>query len=177
MATFNLTVQDQEVQRLLDQLIERAGNPKAALAAIGDDIIERVKQRFATSTDPDGNPWKPNSPVTLAIFARGLGKSYRKKSGSLNAKGERAVASKKLLIDTGELEREISSSVSGSTLIVKQSRLFAAIHQFGGQAGRGHKVTIPARPSMPVHQDGTLYQVEQRLIIDALNEFLMDGLD
>lgn len=34
------------------------------------------------------------------------------------------------------------------------SAAYAAIHQFGGQAGRGKKTTIPARPYMPITADG-----------------------
>jgi phage virion morphogenesis protein len=34
------------------------------------------------------------------------------------------------------------------------SAAYAMIHQFGGQAGRGKKTTIPARPYMPISADG-----------------------
>jgi phage virion morphogenesis protein len=33
---------------------------------------------------------------------------------------------------------------------VGTNRVYAAIHQLGGQAGRGRKVTIPARPYLGV---------------------------
>lgn len=176
MATFDVTVQNQEVQRLLNAVIARAGNPKPALEAIGEDIVERIKQRFQTSTDPDGNPWKPNSPVTLALYASGLTKGYKTKSGGLNARGEKKLAGKKPLIDTGELMRQVSRRVSGSTLTVTENPIYAAIQQFGGRAGRNYKVTIPARPSMPIRRDGSLYPSEKQLIIDALNDLLLDGI-
>lgn len=35
-----------------------------------------------------------------------------------------------------------------------KSAAYAAIHQFGGQAGRGKRTTIPARPYMPLSEDG-----------------------
>lgn len=60
-------------------------------------------------------------------------------------------------------------------LTVRNSQPYAAIQQFGGQAGRGHKVTIPAR-ALPVRPDGTLYPQEQALVLDALNAFLAEGL-
>lgn len=52
---------------------------------------------------------------------------------------------------------------------------YAAIHQFDGKAGRGHKVDIPARPYLPVKADGSLYPQEKELILRDLNSFLMDG--
>ena len=50
--------------------------------------------------------------------------------------------------------------------------MYAAIQQFGGKAGRGHKVTIPARPFLPVRQDGSLYPQEQAEIIAAIKDML-----
>lgn len=176
MANFNLTVQDAELHRKLRLLIDRLDSPEQALKPIGEQIVERIKQRFQTSTAPDGTPWRPNAQSTLQAIANGLGRSYQTKGGGLNARGNLKMTSKKPLIDTGELSTNIHAKVIGDSLTITESPVYAAIHQFGGKAGRGLKVTIPARPSMPVRIDGTLYPQEQSLIIEAINDYLADNL-
>lgn len=172
MGNFTIEVKDEQVQAALRVLVERVGNAKPYLDSLGEDMVERTKHRFETSTGPDGAKWKKNSDATLGILSDRLGKSYRKKSGALNSKGEAKMAGKKPLIDTGELRREIVREATADTLMVSATPLYAAIQQFGGQAGRNHKVTIPARPFLPVRSDGTLYAEEQALILDSLNEYI-----
>jgi len=176
---FAITVLDEEVQSKLKALADRATHPAGALAAIGEGIVERTKRRFETSTGPDGVAWKPNSVVTLALFSGRLAsqKSKVKKDGSLNAAGERALAAKKPLIgESLDLSRQFHIQVGELTLTIASTPAYAAIQQFGGQAGRGRKVTIPARPFLPVHQDGTLYPSDQADIIDEINEYLLGDL-
>lgn len=52
----------------------------------------------------------------------------------------------KPLVDTENLMDSIDSSYNNDTAIVGTNVVYAAIHQFGGEAGRGKKVDIPARP-------------------------------
>lgn len=174
MTTFTIEVKDQGVQTLLQALQKRLGNLQPALAALGEDLTVRVHRRFDSSTGPDGTPWAPNAQSTLDTFAGGLSKSHFKKSGDLNKKGSAAIASKKPLIGpTKDLSRQIGYTASTGSLTLFSSPVYAGIQQFGGQAGRGHKVTIPARPFMPIKADGTLYPDDQQLLITALETFLM----
>jgi phage gpG-like protein len=186
MTSFTITVEDQGVRDALNALASRAQNMTAVLDTIGTGIIERTKRRFETSTDPDGVPWKPNSAATLAMLAARLaGKSsYRKKNGDLNAKGSRVLAGKKPLIGTsgasaGTLRSEIHKLVSENSLSVSSTMAYSAIQQFGGPTGAGSWIpgkTIPARPFLPIHLDGTLYPDDQALILQALNDYLMEGV-
>lgn len=175
MTAITVIVQDEPVQALLQRMAERAENMQPALQAIGDDIVERTKRRFETSTAPDGTPWKPNAPATLGILTARLGKSYREKNGDLNAAGERRIAGKKPLIgESGDLRRQIVAQASADQVTVRATPVYAAIHQFGGKAGRGLKVEIPARPYLPVRQDGSLYPEESALIVESINDLLLD---
>ncbi len=178
MTAFTITVQDQGVQAALKALSARVNNMKPVLQTIGEGIVERTKRRFETSTDPAGQPWKPNSAATLALLGARLSgqKSKVKKDGSLNALGARALANKKPLIADGNLRRQFTISAVNGTLTVSNSMKYAAIQQFGGKAGRGHKVTIPARPFLPIHQDGSLYPKEESEVLKAINEYLLEGL-
>ncbi len=178
MATFDIKVDSKEVQEKLAKLIDRTQHQNTFLKGLGDDIIERTKRRFVTSTGPDGVAWKPNSLATLRAFANSLAKvgSNRAKSGALNAKGQQRLSSKKPLIATRELSRQFDRSVISGALTVRSNPIYAAPNQFGAKTGRGNKVTLEARPYMPIRPDGTLYPQEENLIIQALNDYLIDGL-
>lgn len=172
MSNFTIEVRDDQVHAAFLALEERVSNAKGFLGGLGEDLVERTKRRFETSTGPDGVAWLKNSDVTLGLLSDRLGKSYRKKSGALNSKGEARMAGKKPLIDTGNLRRQIVWQATADTLTVGATPLYAAIQQFGGQAGRNHKVTIPARPFLPVKPDGSLYPEEQAFILESLNEYI-----
>lgn len=181
MSSFNIEVNDQAVRAALKTLAARAQNPAAVLHAIAESITERTKHRFDTGKGPDGVAWKPNSAATLDMLSARLAgsKSNRKKDGSLNAKGSRALANKKVLIDSGFLRQQIVPSSTSSSLSVTATALYAAIHQFGGKTGSGSWIpgkTIPARPFIPIHADGSLYPQESELILGEINAFLMEGL-
>jgi phage virion morphogenesis protein len=49
------------------------------------------------------------------------------------------------------------------------NKIYAAIHHFGGKAGRGHKITIPARPCMVVQRD------DWREIKGSIMDFIYGG--
>lgn len=175
MSRFDLEVRDADLKAALTALSDRVNNISPFLQGLGDDITERTKRRFETSTGPDGVRWKANSQATMdALASRLAGKrSYTKKDGSLNAKGSARLANKKPLIDTGELRRQIVPQVSGNVLTVHATPVYAAIHQFGGLAGRGHKVKIEARPFLPVTPTGDLYPAEKAEVLAAINGYLL----
>lgn len=50
------------------------------------------------------------------------------------------------LVDTENLMNSITSYYDNDSAEVGTNEPYAAIHQFGGKAGRGRKVDIPARP-------------------------------
>ena len=91
---------------------------RAVLQTIGEGIIERTKHRFDKGTGPDGTPWKVNSAAMLDMLSDHLSKSKskRKKNGSLNARGSRALAGKKVLIDTNFLRQQIVQSAASDSL-------------------------------------------------------------
>ena len=54
------------------------------------------------------------------------------------------------LNDTGALRQSIDELSDNDTALVGTNMVYAAIHQFGGWAGRNNKVFIPARPFLPL---------------------------
>ncbi len=176
MTTFTVEVKDQQVLAVLQKLQKRLGNLQPALQALGDDMVERTKQRFDSQTAPDGTPWAPLSTTTLGLFAGGLGKSYRKKDGSLNKRGSQALAGKRILIgESGDLSRQIFSKADASSMTLWASPVYAAMHQFGGITASDSMIPgkrIPARLFMPLDSDRNLDPTEQRLVLETLQDFL-----
>ena len=57
------------------------------------------------------------------------------------------------LNDTGALRQSIDELSDNDTALVGTNMVYAAIHQFGGWAGRNRKVYIPARPFLQLTND------------------------
>lgn len=165
-----IEVQDQQVRAALAELSQRAGNMRPVLQAIGDDIMERAKERFGTSTGPDGKRWQPNARATIEAFIAKRG-GFGKKG--INKKGQGLAMGKKPLVgESRDLSRQFHVSADSNSVTVGNSMAYAAIQQFGGKAGRGHCVTIPARPFLPITPGGSLYPVERAKILDLINDYL-----
>lgn len=170
-----IEIQDQQVRATLQTLAERVDNPAPALKIIGELVSERAADRFGTGVGPDGRRWPANARATIENFIaarRGFG------AKGINKKGRDLAMSKKPLVATGELAHSIRYQVLGNAVEIGTNRFAdritngAAIHQFGGQAGRGHKVTIPARPFLPITPSGELTAADKVLVLEALNDYL-----
>jgi phage virion morphogenesis protein len=161
-----ITVNDKAVQDALATLAQRVAHPQPVYQLIGEGIMERTKRRFGSSTGPDGAPWTPNAPSTLAsFFAR---------PGVKAKKGAAQGGKKPLIGHSGRLKSQFSVVATDASVTVGSSTLYAAIQQFGGKKSAYPNLwgDIPARPFLPVHADGTLYPDEQKRILDAIRAFL-----
>ncbi|MCL2830713.1 MAG: phage virion morphogenesis protein [Betaproteobacteria bacterium] len=174
MSTIEIT--DAAVISALDALAERSANIRPVLGAIGEDIVTRIKERFASASGPDGVAWKPNAPATILayVIARGgLGKS-----GKINKKGVAlAMGKKPLQGETRQLAQQnawsVSNEADGAVLSVFNAmQKYAGIHQYGGFAGRGKKVFIPARPFFPLMPDGSITPAEAALVVAEIERHI-----
>ncbi len=59
----------------------------------------------------------------------------------------------KPLTDTGRLKDSFSTMYDNDTALVGTNMVYAAIHNFGGMAGRGRKVKIPQREFLTLTDD------------------------
>lgn len=169
MTAFTITVEDAQVRAALQRLRARTDNLAPVLKAIGEDLVESTKQRFGSSTAPDGTPWAPNSQVTISRYL-GLSRGNFKKDGSLSKKGEARQSSKKPLTgETGALAGQIHYQVTGNVLEVGSSMEYAAMQQFGGKKADFPNLwgDIPARPFLGLSA-GDIAGIEQT-VLDYLN--------
>ncbi|GAB4303835.1 MAG: phage virion morphogenesis protein [Desulfuromonadia bacterium] len=170
-----ITLDDRELRDALERLARRVADTGPAMHDIGQTLMEHARRRFATSTGPDGQAWAPNAPTTIAAYLGRYGGSY-KKDGSLSKRGAARAAGKKPLIGESKQLRNIHYAAGRDWAEVGSSRIYAAIHQFGGKAGRGKKVAIPVRPFLPITQDGQWLGTQDRdAILDILADYLADA--
>ncbi len=55
--------------------------------------------------------------------------------------------------------------------------MYARIHQFGGKAGRNHKVIIPARPFIPISKEDKIPKALQEEIQEVVLEHIFGDLE
>lgn len=105
---------------------------RPAMAAIAGIAQSSTRRRFDDGKGPDGAAWKALAASTLATKAA-AGKS-----------------NPKILVDHALLKRSIQRKYDARQAEVGSNLVYAAIHQLGGQAGRGGAVEIPARPFLGI---------------------------
>lgn len=112
------------LDRAVGRAVQNLNDQKAVLRAAGVLLEGSTADRFQQGVAPDGTPWTPSA------------RSQRDNGVALN--------------DTGRLLASITSLVVGRRVLVGShvgtGVKYAAIHQHGGQTGRNHAVTMPARP-------------------------------
>lgn len=128
-----ITLSIKELQGKLEKLSKALENKTPLLRRIANTMQNTIEESFDKQASPFGEKWKPNVPKTL-----------HKKRGN------------KILIQSGLLSQSFTQKVTGSSAQVGTNKEYAAIHQFGGKAGRGKKVSIPARPFMPINKNGEI---------------------
>lgn len=164
-----VTIDDSAVKAMLTRLSQRMGNLTPVMRQIGNTIKNDSLDNFKGQHAPDGTPWKPLSIATrIARAKRVSGGGLLTKNGKrTNAKAYAVMTTAKALLDTGILRASVNVLETTPSSVTVGSRLkYAAIHQFGGKAGRNRKVRIPARPFIGMSKGA------QRSIIDTINGYI-----
>lgn len=134
--------------------LEHAGlDLHPALNVMATELLSQTEANFADEGRPE---WQSLAPATIAL---------REKAGTWPGK--------RLQISSGGLAADITTEVDANSVRVGSAKVYAAIQQLGGQAGRGRKVNIPARPFLPFTGDpesgsGQLQPEAEEAILDAI---------
>lgn len=144
--------------RRLNRRLERMARAKIASITpkVREQLVSSTIRRFNQQRDPSGRPWAPLAASTTAPRRKDL-----RRDGALRASAARKAAGRKILVDTARLRNSISGRSSGTQVAVGSNVVYATIHQFGGLAGRGRKVRIPARPFIGISTDDEQYIMQQ----------------
>lgn len=122
-----ITLNDTQAVKSLQQIANQLENPRRMYGILGETLKKIHSDRFKAETDPEGKKWKPLSSRTLEL---------KRKRGK----------STKILRQDGYLADKTAYNVRNDGVEFGSAEIYARLHQFGGKAGRGKKVTIPARP-------------------------------
>jgi len=170
---FTIRLDDTAILARLSEIAKRVDDMTPAMRGIGEVLVESTKQRFETSTGPDGQAWKPNALATILGRLAQIGGAYSAKTGRMTKKGAAAFTGKKPLIATGVLQDTIRYQIVagghgveiGTNRFASEWEGGAAVHQFGSKTGK-----IPARPFLGI-SDGDRVEV-----LDILDKFLQQAI-
>ncbi len=153
MTEITIKIDDKQIRAALGRLSR--GIAELPMDSIATAVRNDILDRFKTATAPDGSPWAPLSPVTIARRRR---------------------RSDRPLLDTGVLRNSIQILELGrDSASVGTREKYAATHQFGAKKGqygrtkRGAPIPwgdVPARSFIGV-SDGAMENI-RRLIIRHL---------
>ena len=143
-----IKVDDKEIQQLLKKLISKTENLRPLMKNIAGIMLDSVEENFEKEGRPD--KWQGLKKTTI---------KQRTKKGYWPGR---------ILQVRGELAASITNKSDENSAVVGTNKVYAAIHQFGGDAGRNKKVKIPARPYLKL---GEKEKVE---ILKETQNFLQD---
>ncbi|HDL4131786.1 TPA: phage virion morphogenesis protein [Mannheimia haemolytica] len=126
-----ITLNNTQAVKSLQQIANQLEQPRRRYGILGETLKKIHTARFKAEQDPDGNNWKPLASSTLAL---------KRKRGK----------STKILRQDGYLADKTAYNVTSDNVEFGSQEVYARLHQFGGKAGRGKKVTVPARPWLGV---------------------------
>ena len=148
----------QAVNAAFAKLQQQATNLRPILPAIAELIESDIKDNFDA-----GGRWSGSGEPTL--LSSGNTKWSPLAASTLRQKAKRGY--RKILVSTGELRNSIEVRPEGNSIVISSNKAYAAIHNFGGKAGKNQKVTIPARPFLVIQKE-TLEEIRD-LIADNIS--------
>jgi len=143
-----IKVDDKEIQQLLKKLISKTKNLRPLMKNIAGIMLDSVEENFEKEGRPE--KWQELSEVT--IKQRTKKKYYPGKILQMRA----------------ELATSITNKYDNNSARVGTNKEYAAIHQFGGNAGRNKRVKIPKRPFL------SLGESELNDITNSIQKYLQE---
>lgn len=136
-----ITIQfnDDEVRARLGLLARRLDDMTPVMADIGEQLLVSTKERFGQGKSPEGAPWAPKSPTTLAAYER---RNDRADPRPLFGPSRRL--SSEIVVRPWRKYVEI-----GSNLAYAAAMQFGMAKGYAGRTSRGGPIpwgNIPARP-------------------------------
>lgn len=146
-ASVEITLEDIKLEKVIQKLARGAVTGVRLMRELSLELAGQTQDRFVKEqAGPDGTPWERSQ---RAIEQGGRGKT---------------------LIDTALLKQSITPSHSADMAQAGTNKVYAAIHQFGGDAGRNKSLTLPARPYLGVSESNRV-DLED-VVLDHLERLL-----
>jgi phage virion morphogenesis protein len=131
MGAFNFSVSgDRQAIKRLSLLAQRASNLAPALRSIGEYMLLQTRNRFDSSTDPNGKAWKPLAEST--IRAKERSRNRKQKRGAKRLLKKTRANPTDILKDVYLLRDTITYQIEGrGQLAIGSPQRYAKFHQMG----------------------------------------------
>ncbi len=147
--SYEIEIKDRQLRKMLVKKLAKLGDLSGFHADVGEHLLNTTKDRFDSETAPDGSKWPSLSPVTIA--------------SRLKREGNAGITK---LRESGRLIGSINYRASAEDTRIGSPVIYAAIHNFGGEAGRGHAIEIPQRQYIGVSPE------DEQVIFDMAEDWL-----
>jgi phage virion morphogenesis protein len=131
MGAFNFNVSgDKQAIKRLSLLAQRASNLAPALRSIGEYMLGQTRDRFDSSTDPEGKAWKPLAEST--IRAKERSRNRKQKRGAKRLLKKTRANPTDILKDTFLMRDSVVYQIEGrGQLAIGSPQRYAKFHQMG----------------------------------------------
>ena len=141
-----IKIDNKDVDRKLLELAQKGENLRPLMKNIAGIFASATEENFKNEGRPD--KWTELSEAT---------KKQRTKQKKWPGQ---------ILQVSGQLAMSITTQYDNESAVIGSNKVYAAIHQLGGQAGKNKKVEIPARPYLKLTDD------DFNEILDAIEQYL-----
>ena len=142
-----INLDTKDLERGLAQLLKNATDNRPMMRSIATELVALTEDNFEDESW-GGDKWKQSQRA-----ASNGGKTLQK---------------------SGQLAASIRAGTDFAR--IGSNKKYAAIHHLGGQAGRGKKLTLPARPYLPISGKGKLQRGAEDNILDIALKALSKGV-
>ena len=139
-----------EAARDLHELAARAGDLEPVMTSFGRHMMTSIRDNFRAG----GRPEKWEDLKGVVVFPKGTKRRNARVAERRRMGGP--------LVLTGDLSRNIGFEAEPFDLVIgaapEEDAVKAPVHQYGtDRAGRGHNITIPARPYLMFQEEDIRY--------------------
>lgn len=127
-----IKIDNKKVEKALLEIAQKTSNLRPLMKNIAGIMADSTEENFKVEGRPK---WKDLSEKT---------KTARKKTGHYPGQ---------ILQVSGQLALSVTTQYDDSSAVIGSNKVYAAIHQLGGQTGKNKKTTIPARPYLKLTDD------------------------
>lgn len=146
-----VTLERRAMEDVLQRLLARTSNLRPAMAGIGMELENRIRDRIETQADPAGRAWIGWADSTIARYPQD---------------GHRRVLDR-----YGDMIRSLSYQADAMSVSVGFGQPYAAFHEFGTQR-------MPRRGLLTLDPErGQLAPADEQAILDILYDLLDDAIN
>ena len=127
-----IKLDNKKVEEALLELAQKTSNLRPLMKNIAGIMADSTEENFKEEGRPK---WQDLSEVT---------KTARRKTGHYPGQ---------ILQVSGQLALSITTQYDDESAVIGSNKVYAAIQQLGGQAGKNKKANIPARPYLKLSED------------------------